>query len=54
MTEQRSLEIAKRLDEIQEACDESASDDPPWQMIQDAFDLAQELLEEVVVPHDVE
>ena len=49
MTEQRSLEIAKRLDEIQDACDSCPSDDPPWGMIQDAFDLAQELLEEVTV-----
>ena len=54
MTEQRSLEIAKRLDEIQEACDNCCNDDPPWNLIQDAFDLAQELLDEVVVHHDVE
>ena len=54
MTEQRRREIALRLDEIQDACDECPSDDPPWQLIQDAFDLAQELLEEVVVQHAVE
>ena len=52
MNEQRILEIAKRLDEIQQACENCLSGDPPWNMIDDALDLAHELLEEVEAQGD--
>ena len=47
MTADRINEITTRLAEIEDACESCATDDPPWGMIQDAFDLLDEALTEL-------
>ena len=49
MTETRILELEKRLAEIEDACESCDPYNPPWGMIDDVFDIAHELLDDLAV-----